>query len=134
VVSRYIILFNAFLFLLAFRYFGGWAVVVVIFMPYVSIPVALIMGAIAYLILETLGKLLRARDSLTLLNLLAACAVVCLPLGFLPSRIVTEYLYPNPFDMLLEDYVVSLVFYSTLLQIMAASWWLAYRKDQGADL
>lgn len=132
-VRPYIILFNAFLFLPAFLFFGGWAAMVVVFMPYIAIPVALVMGAIAYLILETLGRLLLARDSLSLLNLLAACAVVCLPLGFLPSRIVAEHLYPNPFDMLLEDYVVSLVFYSTLLQIMAASWWLAYRKDQGAD-
>lgn len=132
-VRPYIILFNAFLFLPAFLFFGGWAAMVVVFMPYIAIPVALVMGAIAYLILETLGRLLLARDSLSLLNLLAACAVVCLPLGFLPSRIDGN-LYPNPFEMLLEDYVVSLVFYSALLQIMGASWWLAYRKDQDVHM
>lgn len=130
--SRYTIFFNAMMFFLAFGVFGGWAAVVVIFMPYVAIPVSLVLGAIAYGVLEALGSALSARSSLTLLNLLAACSVVCLLLGFLPSRVSGGSAYANPFDILFEDYVVSLVFYSVLLQVMAIAWWLSSRDSRSA--
>ncbi len=130
--SRYTILFNALMFCLAFGMFGGWAAIVVIFMPYVAIPVSLVLGAIAYGVLEAFGSALNARSSLTLLNLLAACSVVCLLLGFLPSRIGGGSAYANLFDILFEDYVVSLVFYSVLLQVMAVAWWLSSRNSRSA--
>lgn len=130
--SPYTIIFNALMFYLAFGMFGGWAAVVVIFMPYVAIPVSLILGAIAYGVLEALGSALNARSSLTLLNLLAACSVVCLLLGFLPSRVTGGSAYASPFDILFEDYVVSLVFYSVLLQIMSVAWWLSRRERRGS--
>lgn len=123
--SRFTILFNALMFFLAFLRFGGWASMVVFYMPHISIPASLVMGAIAYGILEALGRTLNALSSLTLLNLLAACSVICLLLGFLPSRFVEGAIYSNPFNVLFEDYVISLVFYSALLQIMGAVWWLS---------
>lgn len=126
----YIIIFNAFLFLMAFRYFGGWVALVVVFKPYIAIPAALVLGAIAYLIHNALGSLLQKRDALTLPNLLAACAIVSLPLGLVPSRIIDENSYSNSLDVLFEDYVVSLVFYASLLQLTGAAWWLAYQKKQ----
>lgn len=123
------ILINAVLINLAFFVFGGWAAFVVVFMPYISLPVSLISGAIVYAMLEKFGALLKARESLTLVNILACCSLVSLPLGFLPSRIVEGQNYPSRLNILFEDYAFSLLFYSVLLHSMAIAWWLSIRRN-----
>ena len=128
---KFTILINAILINFAFFAFGGWAAFVVVFMPYVSLPASLILGAIVYAMLEAFGAFLKGGKLLSLVNILACCSLAALPLGFLPSRIVSELSYPSRFNILFEDYAVSLLFYTALLHSMAIFCWASIRRGEG---
>lgn len=109
--------------------FGGWAAVVTILMPYVAIPAAFVIAGIFFLAFEGLAASLRKFNQLNFLNLLVACAILSFALGFLPWTAVSQR-HPGPMSILLEDYAMGLVFYASLLNVLAPIWWSSYTARQ----
>lgn len=110
-------------------FFGGWAAVVTILMPYVAIPAAFIIAAVFIFLFEGLAAFLQKINRLNLLNLLATCAVLSFALGFLPWSVISQR-HPDPMSILLEQYAMGLVFYASLMNVMAPIWWSSYQARQ----
>lgn len=119
----------AFIIYVVATFFGGWAAVVTVLMPYVAIPAAFIIAGVFILLFEGLAALLRKINRLSLFNLLATCAVLSFALGFLPWTVISQR-HPDPMSILLEQYVMGLVFYASLLNIMAPIWWSSCKARQ----
>jgi len=109
--------------------FGGWVAVVTILMPFYAIPAAFVIAGLFFLLFEGLAASLRQINRLSLLNLLVACAILSFALGFLPWTVVNQQ-HPGPLSILLEEYVMGLVFYASLLNVMAPVWWASYEARQ----
>jgi len=106
----------------------GSVLLVYFFMPHyallIGVPVALVLGGIAYGVIEGLGHALRSYNRLTFTNLLAAGAGLSMLLGFLPWQLDRRPI--DPWGVLFEDYAASLVFFAVMIYLMMAGWWVSY--------
>jgi hypothetical protein len=127
VASPKTILVNALLiFIAAFGMSSGEAQLLLVIFPFIAIPIALVLGAMVYGILQAIGWALKARSSLTFLNLLAACSVLSLLLGLMLSTLNMS----DPVSTLFEDYVDVIAFFSVSLHIMGVGWWMSRDEKQ----
>lgn len=88
-------------------------------LPLFSFPIALLIGAVTWGGLETIGKILRSRSALDLPNILAGCTIFSMAAAFALS-----YLFAP--EVLLENYAAILLKCAGGLQFMALAWWFSY--------
>jgi hypothetical protein len=123
--SPWIIAINALIFICLVSFHGAVLRSWLLMLPLFSFPIALLIGAVTWGGLETIGKTLRSRSALDLPNLLAGCTVVSIVITFALSRLFAP-------EILLENYAAILLNCAGALQLMALVWWFSYSTRQKA--